>query len=266
MDEGRLIFDGKYIRATAFEVAEPRGLVALFDHRRREPGFPVASRSLFLSRNGFSQVKITVSRPDFFLNPDLDRAREALRRYARRFARVTAMGFSMGGFGCLVFARAMRFDRMLLVSPQRPKFPEFASPGHMDAEAEAAFFAHPGGRLAGLPPHLSGTVLFDPWFHHGRDRAYARILARLLPGLTLAAIPGGGHPASSILTRADQVYLLQRLFIKPQFSPSDFRKLHRKTRKSDAEYRDSVATWRAARDAQSGAAGPGGTLQIGQAA
>lgn len=222
MEEGRLIFDGQYIRATAFEVAGAQNLVTLFDHRRRTPGFPVAKPSLFLSRNGFSQVRITVSSPDFFLNRDLPAARLALRCYAGEYAKVSAMGFSMGGFGCLLFAQAMRFDQMLLISPQRPKFPDSARPDQMDAEAEAAFFALPGGDLAGLPDHLNGVVLFDPWFNNGRDRAYARILNSLAPGLSLVAMPGGGHPATSILTRADLFFLLQRVFIKPTFSSMVF--------------------------------------------
>lgn len=239
----RLIFDGAHMRATAFEVDGPRHLVALFDHRRRETGFPQVAASDHFVRQGMSQIKITVRHSDFFLNADLPAARRALHGYASSFAKVSALGFSMGGFGCLLFARAMRVSRALLVSPQRPLFPAFPQDGAADFAAEAAIFAHPGGRWSGLPAALQGCILFDPLFGCGRDRAYARILGDLVPGLTTVALPGGGHPATALLARTGHFDRFQRAFSDGLLSAQSFRALHRITRERDRDYLLKLGAW-----------------------
>lgn len=239
----RLVFDGEHMRATAFEVAAAQNLVVLFDHRRRERGFPAVTPSEFFAGQGLSQVKITVKKSDFFLNPDLVAARQALHDYASAFAKVSGLGFSMGGFGCLLFARAMRISQALLVSPQRPQFPHAPVLGVADHAAEAEIFAFPGGQWAGLPHELNGCVLFDPLYGGGRDRAYARILGDLLPGLSPLALPGGGHPATALLVRTGQYHGLQRAFAAGDFSAQSFKHLHRRTRERDRDYLLTLGAW-----------------------
>jgi hypothetical protein len=63
----------------------------------------------------------------------------------------------------------------------------------------------------------------------------------MMPGLSLVAMPGGGHPASAMLTRLDRYYQLQQAFLRPDFNAMDFRSIHRRTRSLDLHYMHSIA-------------------------
>lgn len=241
MADGRLVFDGERIRATAFEVEGSRRLIALFGHYNDKEGFAPAAPSQFFARKGFSQIRIQASRNDFYLNEDLRGARRAIFDYTRPFSRISGMGFSMGGFGCLLLARALRLQEALLISPlRRLGGPDKGNPAPDMAE-EAGFFSYPRGRHTGLHLPLRGCVLFDPWANAGHDRDYARVVGRMFPGLTLLAMPGGGHPATARITKMGRFAELQQQMARGGLAAADFRDLHRQSRVLDPAYLTRIA-------------------------
>lgn len=241
MSEGRLVFDGAHLRATAFEVEGSRSLIALFGHYSDKEGFAAATPSQFFANKGFSQIRIQTSRNDFYLNEDLRPARRAIFDYTKPFSRVCGMGFSMGGFGCLLLARALHLQEALLISPLRRLNNPQKFVQSVDMAEEAGFFSYPRGRHNGIHLPLRGCLLFDPWVNGGHDRDYARIVGQLFPAVQLVAMPGCGHPASARLTRMGRFGDFQRLVARGGMTANSFRGLHRQTRVLDPGYVNHVA-------------------------
>jgi hypothetical protein len=233
---GVRVFDGTKIRATFFGVQGSRKLVALFSYHRPETGFLEPSSSQFFSDQGWSQIFIHVDQNDYYLNDELPQARRALRRFTKGYWDVRGMGFSMGAFGCLALARALRMRQAVLVSPIRLGFPHHGPYPAPDLTAECAVFDPYGDWLGGLPDDLRGVILYDPWMHNGRDQAYARTLAMLLPQVHPLAFPGGGHPATRGLTAINRFGALQKLLLLPVIQTLPFKSLYRQVRMDQPDY------------------------------
>jgi hypothetical protein len=105
------VFDGDLLRAVLIRGRSER-LVVTFDYRRdgRE-GFSADTHSTSFARQGFSQLAIKTRANDWFVNAETPALEAAVERVARTHARVQALGFSMGGYGALRFARALGLSR-----------------------------------------------------------------------------------------------------------------------------------------------------------
>ena len=99
------IFDGQYLRCTLYGTGPP--LFATYDNFvLGKAGFSDANLSQKILAAGFRQVAIQSASNDWYLNPELDDLISALRNTAAGFEGSKALGFSMGGFGALLFASA----------------------------------------------------------------------------------------------------------------------------------------------------------------
>jgi hypothetical protein len=128
----------------------------------------------------------------------------ALEGVAAGFARVQALGFSMGGYGALRFAKALGMRQAVVVSPQ-------ASPA---ATWDARYRAEVPGwdeALGDLRPRavaaLRGLLVVDPFVPE--DLLHARAVLGLFPGLRVARLGHGGHPAIRTLRGAGGMRAVQ---------------------------------------------------------
>jgi hypothetical protein len=197
-------FDGERLRAVLWRGRSDR-LIVTFDYRREgREGFSADNHSTGFARQGFSQLVIKTRANDWFANAETPALEEALWRVGREHGRVHALGFSMGGYGALRFARALGASQVVVVSPQvspvatwEGRYPE--ATGWDEALGDLGARALPG---------LRGLLVFDPFVNE--DLAHARAIQGLFPGLGAVRLGFGGHPAIRTLRGAGKMWVVQQ--------------------------------------------------------
>lgn len=191
------VFDGTWLRATLFN-PKARHLFVTFRQRVPEPDVFVTLEPVqTMIRRGFAQLHLQSRRNDWFINSetaDLDRAFSALRA---RYDSARAIGFSMGGYGVLRFARGLRLDRAALISPQVSIHPDVVPWDRRYRDCASGFDPALGDLSARSCQDLTGVLAFDPF--RRADYLNARAISALFPGLELCALAGGGHPATQVI-------------------------------------------------------------------
>ena len=181
-----IVFDGDRLRAVLFRGRSDR-MVVTFDFRQDgRQGFSADTHSTNFARQGFSQLSIKTRANDWFVNEETPALEVALAHVAR--GRVQALGFSMGGYGALRFARALGLRQAVIVSPQvsplAPWDARYGVEGWDMALGDLASRAASG---------LSGLLVFDPFVPE--DLRHATAICALFPGLRPVRLGFGGHPA-----------------------------------------------------------------------
>lgn len=201
------VFEGAHLRAYLMAGRNDR-LMVTFDHRQTgRTDFNPHRHSSSFARRGFWQLSIKSRANDWFINEDTPALERALEGLRGRFARVGLLGFSMGGYGALRFARALGADQAVLVSPQVSIAPQVV-PFETRYRAEAGRFDAAAGDLARVAcPQLRGLILVDPFV--GKDMRHAQMILALFPGLELARLAFAGHPATQVIRGAGKVWTVQ---------------------------------------------------------
>lgn len=202
------VYAGAHLRAHLMAGRRDR-LIVTFDYRQAgRAGFNAPRHSSTFARGGFWQLNIQTRTNDWFVNPETRALEAALGVLRGRFGRVNLMGFSMGGYGALRFARALGADQAVLVSPQVSIAPGVV-PFETRYAAEAAGFDAALGDLAAVAwPGLAGLILVDPFL--AADMGHARMIRALFPQLGLARLAFAGHPATEVIREAGRIWTLHR--------------------------------------------------------
>ncbi len=202
------IFDGAYLRATLLAGQRDR-LVVTFDYRQGgKSDFSADTHSSTFARKGFAQLSIKSRANDWFINPDTAALEAAIAPVAAQYARVTLLGYSMGGYGALRFARSLRAASAVLISPQVSIAPGVV-PFDRRYRAEGRRFDAELGDLARRAmPDLTGLIVIDPFVT--ADLRHAAMIRTLFPGLSVVRLGFGGHPAIRVLRGAGKAWTIHR--------------------------------------------------------
>lgn len=234
------IFSGEHLRA-ALAPGDGRDnlLMVTFDFRRtNRKGFSEANFSSVFARHGHAQLSITSRRNDWFINADTSALEAVIARVAARFARVHAMGFSMGGYGAFRFARALQLQHVVAISPQATIARGVLPDDNRYAEEARDFDAALGDLSTRGYPELKGLILVDPFLR--ADFAHARLITRAFPGVQPLPLPFAGHPASRVIGDAGRIWLLQRAATHGGDGGA-IRAAHRAARRDSAHYWANLA-------------------------
>lgn len=235
------VFQGDHLRATWFAGTRPQ-LMVTFDYRRTgRTEFSAANHSSGYARQGYGQLSIQSRRNDWFINPDTVALEQTLAAIAARYDRVQALGYSMGGYGALRFARALRLEKAVLVSPQATIAPE-AVPFDLRYRAEGRLFDAELGDLAPRAlPGLDGFLVIDPFVI--ADRLHAAMILALFPRLRMLRLNFGGHPAIRVLRSCNKAWLVQReaALADPKSRGEAILRAHRAARRGSAGYWQRLA-------------------------
>jgi hypothetical protein len=233
----QIIFDGPYLRAVMTEPdGPPHGLYVIFDHWRQDrAGFAQMTPVAAAIAMGYASLAISSAANDWFLNSDLDALRAVLAPLAARYPVVRASGFSMGGYGALLFSQALRLDYAALFAPQVSILTAIA-PFERRWQKEAALIDAAQDDLARMAKRdLRGVILFDP-FYARAERLHARAIQAIVPGMTLVPMPFSRHPPTAVITAARGFGKIQKTVIAGTLSATDLRHLHRTERENCAVY------------------------------
>lgn len=232
----RCVFDGQHLRLLHIQHGH-RKLMVTFDFRMPDKhDFGPVNPGAGFARHGFDQLMVKTRRNDWFINTETTAVEAQLRALALPYDHVTALGFSMGGYGALRFASALSCQWVMAVSPQLTIAPDFP-PFDRRYTKEATRFDTDLGRIPALP-ELKGTILYDPF--NRPDRAHARALLQLAPQLSPVALPLGGHPATQILRDSGKAGVVQRAAMQ-LVPPDQIRRTHRKARAASSTYWTALA-------------------------
>ncbi|MDK3075856.1 alpha/beta hydrolase [Sedimentitalea sp. JM2-8] len=241
----RRIFDGKLLRATLFNPGG-KGLFVSFRQRVVDPGSFAAPQPVrSFTDKGFAHLHLQSRCNDWFINPETTDLETALAGHATGRDPVRAMGFSMGGYGALRFARCLRLDLVALVSPQLSIHPEVVPWDGRFRDCAGGFDRTLGDLAARAVPGLRGVLAYDPF--RAADRRNARAIAGIFPALELCALPGGGHPATQLLRLGGSYGQIQTRLREDRLRRRWIVREHRRLRVDSALYWDRLAEYAARR-------------------
>ncbi|SFU09417.1 alpha/beta fold hydrolase [Sedimentitalea nanhaiensis] len=239
------IFDGDRLRATLFNPDGARLFVSFRQRVAGSGGFSDPAPVLTFADHGHAHLHLQSSENDWFINSETVDLERVLRGLSSRYTAVRAMGFSMGGYGALRFARALRLGRVVLISPQVSIHPSVVPWDGRYVDCAGGFDPDLGDLASRGKPGLRGILAYDPF--RVRDRRNARAISKLFPGLQLCALPGGGHPATQILRLGGSYGRIQIRLRQDRLDRRWVVQEHRNLRSDSAVYWSRLAKYAAER-------------------
>ncbi len=230
------VYDGAHLRATLHNAHHCK-LMVTFDFRKKgKSDFGPDAASRGFDRAGFAQLMIKTRANDWFINDDTPQLLTILPDIAQEFDAVHLLGFSMGGYGALRFAKVLRADHLIAVSPQISIAREVVPFDRRYRDAASGFDPVAGT----VPPQnaVAGAVVFDPFVRN--DRLHAELIARDFPQLQVIRLPFGGHPATRVLRDGGKAGIIQRAAMGLA-APASIAKAHKALRRASAPYWDAFA-------------------------
>ena len=242
MTAQRLHEDKRY-RVTLFRGSgDGRRLIVSFEHGRSrmrgdfaEPHYP-----RYAERMGIDALAVQPSWRDWYISDQSAALAEALLRATRDRDEVICTGFSMGGYGALLYSAACHARRLMVVSPQYCIDPAVAP---FDAKRHEKF-----ARI-GLPmprpeargnTAATGLLLYDPAI--SADRAHMALITHAFPRLVPLALPYGGHPATGVIAACGAIGRLAGMVADDRIDRQEIRQIHRDHRARTDSYRLNLAS------------------------
>ncbi len=253
------LFDGDLIRATVFNPGQARLFVS-FRQRLDTPGAFAEPRPVrSFTTKGMTHLHLQARWNDWYVNAETEALEAVLSDFAQGFSHACAMGFSMGGYAVFRFAGALRLRQAIAVSPQYSIAPEHVAFDRRYRDCADGFDAALGD-LTSRDTDLQGMILADPF--RPLDIRNAELIRAVFPGVQIARLAAGGHPATGVLGEAGRFPKLQAQLTKRRVPLRRVVMLHRNSRRGSAKY------WRhlAAQARKSGRAGLAATAEARLAA
>jgi hypothetical protein len=186
----------------------------------------------WIKHEKFAEVRIQSRFSDWYINDELTVAQEIVSRLAKRFENTSCIGFSMGGFAALLFGSYIRSSHVLAISPQ-------FCPGDHESpvrDIDKSIYTDQLPTLMHLIPYenrsIKGTILFDS--NNQKDTDHATSIGFYFPNVVLTSLPGGGHPASKLITADRQFNLITRVAIAQEGAISHLGEAHNRLYRSDS--------------------------------
>ncbi len=233
-DTGEVIFAGAHLRATLFNGTARRLLITFSFREKDRADFNEPEMSHGAASRGFAQLCIATRRNDWFINDDTLALDNALKILGPHYNAVHMLGFSMGGYGAFRFARSARAKFVTAISPQFSIHPDVMSFDPRYRSDAAGFDQGLGDLVRYAKPGLQGVILADPF--RRLDIVNAQMITEVFPRVRIARLGFGGHPATSLLRRAQKTGIVQRVALDDPPSPAPIIAEHREARLDDAEY------------------------------
>jgi len=237
MQETR-VFDGEHLRASLFNPGSKR-LFVTFRQRVAVAGeFEDRGPVRNMTRHGYAHLHIQPRHNDWYINAETKPLSRSLKALTKGFEDVSAMGFSMGGYGALRFSKALHLKRLIAVSPQFTIAPG-AVPNDRRRKEAAGFDAELGDLVRFGRHGVQGVVLFDPF--RKMDLSHALFIQAVFSDLKLCRLSCAGHPASQVIREGGSFWDLQTLLREGPLTPARVLAMHRSRRRHSPSYWQKLA-------------------------
>ncbi|WP_198662635.1 alpha/beta fold hydrolase [Primorskyibacter marinus] len=233
------IFNGGHIRASLFNPDAAR-LIVTFRQRVADPGtFSEARPVHSFIRHNHAHLHLQSQHNDWYINADTLALADVLRDVTARYRRVSAIGFSMGGYAALRFSKPLRLRQLVAVSPQFTISPRVLPGDARYRDCAGGFDDALGSLDATARRGLQGVILCDPFKR--LDVVNAEMIQTVFPNLHICRLGGGGHPASRVLRQGGHFGDLQKLLLSGEVDPARVIALHRTSRRESDHYWAHIA-------------------------
>lgn len=197
------LYDGKKLKLSTRGPRTDKLMVTYDFWSKTKPGFGRINPQSSYADRGFTHLHLSARQNDWFLNRETEEVLAVIADFAQGFDRAATIGFSMGGYGAMLVSRVVDFDQALMVSPHI-NFSEHQYP------YETRFPSHIGnlGRalklnetvISGPPARAACGVIYDSSIEG--DSYHAEAAGSRFRTAQLVDCVGGGHPATTAITRA----------------------------------------------------------------
>lgn len=149
---------------------------------------------------GWAGLGFMARRPNFFPRASIDAALERAGHPNRGFRDVVTLGWSMGGYGALKFARHVGATLAVSFSPQNPTV-RAAMPDSLESRCPEAWVGR-DVTWQDLPRRT--VILYDP-LNRVDQRSVEQIVLGGVPGCFVVPIWSGGHKSALPFVRSNQM-------------------------------------------------------------
>ncbi len=229
-----VLFDGASLRAIGTNLHRDRILVTFDRHRKNRPFFTNYTSVNTAQKFDMGHLSILTSQNDWFLNGETQALREVLRRFSVQKT-TYAIGFSMGGYGALLFSPDLRLKHAFLLAPQYSVFPDKAPYEPRYLNESSVLNPEQDNLVAPKGNTLSGIITYDPRLQP-IDHQHSKNIIQRFSGLKPVALPFGGHPPLQLFKDGKSYAKMMRAFLKGRLSPKKIRKMHSEARVSSECY------------------------------
>lgn len=248
---GECLHEDNRYRVTLFRGSgDGRRLTVSFEHGHNgmRGAFSTPHYPAYAQRMGMDVVQVQATWRDWYVSPRSMALAETLGRATSGRAEVICTGFSMGGYGALLYSGVCHASRLMVVSPQYSIDPAVAP---FDTKRHEKF-----ARIGQPMPRpeergntaATGLLIYDPAI--GADRAHMALISRAFPRLATLALPYGGHPATSVIATTGAIGRLATMVASDRIDRQAIRQIHRQHRARNDGYRLNLARAALARHPQ----------------
>jgi pimeloyl-ACP methyl ester carboxylesterase len=232
------VFDGDHLNAVVFRPRRKKLFVSFRQRVGHAGVFDEPKPVMGFLRAGFAHLHLQSRVNDWFINSETEALEARLARFLRRYEEVVTMGFSMGGYGALRFARVLRAQTSVVISPQVSIDPALV-PFDRRYRKEAKGWDTSLGDLTTRGTELRGAILVDPFKRN--DFAHAQMIREIFPRMTLVRLPNGGHPATRALRQGGRFNWLKTELAQGLPEPQEIARQHRAVRHRSELYWQHLA-------------------------
>ncbi len=209
-------------------------LFVSFRQRTQEAGsFSQSAPVQSFVNAGYSHLHLQARLNDWYINSETEALEGELGRFSGQFSAVHSIGFSMGGYAALRFAKALNLSQLIAVSPQFSIAPEHVPFDRRYRKFASEFDPDLGGLMHRGHP-VQGVVLADPF--RSADLVHAQMINLVFPGLGVARLAAAEHPATQVLREGGKFPILQRLLRNERVHASRICAMHRGSRRGSPVY------------------------------
>lgn len=229
-----ILFSSNRLRAELHVSSLSKVVITFPPRQPRLKGFLSGEHAFFLKKRGLSQIAISTSQNDWYLNPDLPALIATIQPAANRFETVICFGFSMGGYAAMLFSGAVNANRVIAVSPQ-------FSPDPIKTPFEYRWMAdrkkidvHHDDLGTRANHNADGIILVDRF--HKYDRMHAVLIKQAIPSWRVVNFAMGGHAATNALRTAKMIGNLDDVLLGDSVSVPQLIKMHKSSRRKSYTY------------------------------
>ncbi|WP_147391900.1 hypothetical protein [Paracoccus onubensis] len=215
-------------------------LSIVFDHMRtRDGNFPKHGYPIYHKNTALLHVHCKDN--NWFLVPDLNKARRAIAEFSKKYSRITAFGSSMGGYGAVLFSKKINYDFVFLASPQFSIFPKIAPFDDRFTSNLEKTYGNCELKTISRKTINSGLLIYDSSITE--DRLHKDLFSIYFPEILAVSFPFSGHPALSIFGDTGKFGKLANMIVNDDISRRDLILLRRDLREESQTYLKNILSY-----------------------
>jgi len=215
----------------AFVTHKPSHTIVVSFAERKEPKPANFSGETMLEKTGYSYCCVRSLENDWYVQKEFGECLKRISEETSKYQRVVLYGFSMGSYGALRSAKALRASRVVAMAPianihpncDKRWIPDY---GHLIGGKDEAFLG---------PDIQDGTEVFLVYDKKGPDVRQVKTLSAY-QNIRVLNVERAGHMVFQMLNSAGILGTVARALMQPSVDVSNIQSLINQSKKNSAYY------------------------------